>query len=276
MTASIDPDAPTYSFDNDDPEAVDRHSHLSVILDDFTFARLEGVGELSGQRCLEVGAGGGSVARWLADRVGPTGRVLATDLNPRHIPADPGYAVLQHDLVTESVPDGPWDLIHARLVLLHIPQRVEILGRLAAALAPGGALVVEEWATEFDNLVLAAPDEESAGLVEQYQDILVNRVLPAKGNDPTWAGKVHGAMLAAGLVDVDTAIHARSWPGGTAGALIIAANVAQLREEFIAAGFTAERLDRLCRVVEDPRVVIRGHFTYSTVGRSAGAPVAAP
>jgi len=267
VTTSTDPSPSRYSFDNDDPESVGRHSHLSSMLDEFTCGRLAGLGALTGRRCLEVGAGGGSVARWLAGRAGPTGRVLATDLNIRHIPAGAGYSVLQHDLVTEPVPAGPWDLIHARLVLLHIPQRAEILTRLAAALAPGGALVLEEWATEFANLCLAAPDRETAELIDHYQDVLVHRVLPARGNDPTWAGRVHESMLAAGLVDVDTAIHARSWPGGTPGALLIAVNVAQLRDEFIAAGFTAEEISRLDDAVQDPRLIVRGHFTYSTIGR---------
>jgi SAM-dependent methyltransferase len=267
VSTSVDPGRSRYSFDNDDPESVGRHNHLSAMLDDFTFSRLARAGALTGRRCLEVGAGGGSVARWLAKRVGPSGRVLATDLNIRRIPAGAGYSVLQHDLVTEPVPDGPWDLIHARLVLLHIPQRAEVLGRLAAALAPGGALVIEDWATEFGNLCLSAPDRETAELIDHYREVLVSRVLPARGNDPTWAARVHDRMLAEGLVDVETVVHADSWPGGTPGALLLAVNVAQLRAEFVAAGFTAERIERLYEAVQDPRLVVRGHFTYSTIGR---------
>jgi hypothetical protein len=44
-------------------------------------------------------------------------------------------------------------------------------------------------------------------------------------------------------------------------------NVAQLRSGFLAAGFTEEELDRLCGLAADPRLVVRGHFTYSTIGR---------
>ncbi|MGI5238497.1 class I SAM-dependent methyltransferase [Dactylosporangium sp. CA-139066] len=266
MTATIDP-APAYSFDNDDPESAGRHSHLSDILDGFTFARLGTLGDLTGKRCLEVGAGGGSVARWLAERAGAGGDVLATDLNVRHVPIGAGFRVQRHDLVSEPVPEGPWDLIHARLVLLHIPEREEILARLAAALAPGGALVIEDWATEFGNLTLAAPDAETAGVIEHYRDVLVNRVLPKRGNDPTWAARVHQVMVDNGLVGVDTAIEAASWPGGSPGAVLIAVNVAQLREDFIAAGFSEDRIEQLYAAVHDPRLVVRGHFTYSTIGR---------
>ncbi|MGI5212026.1 class I SAM-dependent methyltransferase [Plantactinospora sp. CA-290183] len=273
MTASVhptvppEPGQPSYSFDNDDPEAVDRHNHLAAMLDGPTFARLAALGDLTGRRCLELGAGGGSVARWLAERAGPTGRVLATDLNPRHIPPHPGYTVLRHDLSTDPVPQGPWDLIHARLVLLHVPERHEVLRHLAGSLAPGGTLVVEDWLTSLNKLVLAAPDADSAALFDAYASTLIERILPAHGNDPTWAAQVHAAMLDAGLVDVETVIHSRSWPGGSPGALIVAANIAQVRTELLAHGFTDAQLTELCRLVTDPRLVLRGNFTYSTSGR---------
>jgi SAM-dependent methyltransferase len=266
VTASVHPGAPSYSFDNDDPESVDRHRYLSAILDGSTFARLSTLGDLTGRRCLEVGAGGGSVARWMADRVGPTGHVLATDLNPRHIPGHPGYSTMRHDLVTDPVPDAPWDVIHARMVLIHIPERRDILIRLAGALAPGGALVIEDWATQFGSIVLAAPTRADADLVDAYHDTMLS-ILPGRGNDPMWATQVHSLMLAAGLSGVDTHIDARSWRGGTAAALLISANVAQLRPEFLAAGFTHADIDRLARLVTDPRLVLRSHFMYSTIGR---------
>jgi SAM-dependent methyltransferase len=258
--------ADAYAFDNDDLEAADRHDYLAAILDPFTVARLSSVGDLAGRRCLELGAGGGSVARWLADRVGPDGRVLATDLNPRHIPPHPRYTVLRHDLVAEPVPDGPWDLIHARLVLRHLKPRDEILRRLVAALAPGGALVVDEWDGTVGDFVLAAPDPEAAALLERIQ-LVTNQLLAARGVDPAWGRKLHATMLAEGLVEVDTEVHARAWPGGSAGALLLVLTVAQLHDEFLAAGLTRAELDQVRRLARDPRVVWRGLMTYSTIGR---------
>ncbi|MHC3469984.1 class I SAM-dependent methyltransferase [Streptomyces sp. 7R007] len=258
---------PTYAFDNDHPEAVDRHSQLAVLLDDFTVQRLSTLGDLTGRRCLEVGAGGGSVAAWLARAAGPSGRVLATDVNTRHLPPDAPYEVLRHDLEREPVPEGPWDVVHARLVLMHLPGRREILGRLAAALAPGGALVVEDFETTFRKMVLAAPTPRAAELIETYHTLLVERVLPRHGNDPTWASRVPTAMLEEGLTGIDTVIHARSWPGGTAGAVLIGHNVLQAREGFLAAGMTREETEEICELVRDPRLLVRGHLTYSTIGR---------
>jgi hypothetical protein len=267
VTAQLHPGTPGYSFDNDDPEAVDRHVYLSTIMDPYTFDRLSTVGDLTGRRCLEVGAGGGSVARWLADKVGPTGHVLATDLKPEHLDDGSGYTLLRHDLVTEPVPEGNWDLIHARLVLLHIPEREEVLARLADALAPGGALVMEDWATQFnDSILLNAPSPEAAELFNDYQNTLFG-ILPSRGNDPAWASRVHSVMLKAGLINVETGVHARSWRGGEAGALLILANAGQLRQQFLDAGFGEDRLAQLRTLVTDPQFVIRGHFMYATIGR---------
>ncbi|MBO3744225.1 class I SAM-dependent methyltransferase [Actinoplanes flavus] len=253
-----------YSFDNDDPAAQLRHDLLAEILDPFTFDRLGALGDLTGRRCLEAGAGGGSVARRLAER---GAHVLATDLNPRHLPGDQGYEVRRHDLTTDPIPEPPWDLIHARLVLAHLHDQDQILVRLADALAPGGILLVEDWLSAYPDVVLAAPDAAAAELVERYHRILVNQLLPANGADPAWAGRAHAALLAAGFDEVTTEIRAASWAGGTAGARLIAVNVAQVGAGLRAAGMTEAELERLRRLADDPALVVRGHFTYSTMGR---------
>ncbi|WP_305783347.1 class I SAM-dependent methyltransferase [Symbioplanes lichenis] len=255
----------TYAFDNDDPEATDRHRHLADMFDEVTTARLAALGDLSGRRCLELGAGGGSIAAWLAAR---GAAVLATDLNVRHLRGDAGYRVLRHDLVTEALPGGGWDLVHARFLLTHLPQREEILPRLAAALAPGGVLLLEEFATgSYRDAVLAAPTVADKQAYDRYYAALIDTVLPALGNDPYWALRVHAAMLEAGLTGVDTLVHARSWPGGTAGALLNAVNIAQQRAGLRAAGLGDADLDRVAALMHDPRVVVRGHVVHSVLGR---------
>jgi hypothetical protein len=76
----------------------------------------------------------------------------------------------------------------------------------------------------------------------------VEQILTARGLDHDWAWQVHAAMITGGLVDVDTVVQARSWPGGTAGALHHTANVTQLRARILEAGLTVGQLDRLCRL----------------------------
>src|SRR6266508_2554235 len=126
----------TYSYDNDHPSAATQHHALSMLLDPVSTSHLEtAVGDFTGARCLEAGAGGSHLPVWLAERVGPTGLVIATDLQPQHIPHHTRVQVLRHDLRTGQVPGGPFDIIHARLVLIHLRERLRVLAELAAQLA---------------------------------------------------------------------------------------------------------------------------------------------
>jgi SAM-dependent methyltransferase len=126
----------------------DRLSALTSALDPVTRRHLLGRGLTDGWRCLEVGAGTGSIARWMAEQVGPKGRVLATDLSLELMRAQgveaPNLELRRHDILRDPLPDEEFDLIHCRLVLEHLPGRLDALGRLAGALAPGGWLVVED------------------------------------------------------------------------------------------------------------------------------------
>src|SRR5580693_221896 len=134
-----------YAMDNASPAERDRLRLLERWADTFTTARLAALGVGPGQHCLEIGAGAGSVARWLALRTAPTGLVVATDLDPSLLEGRdaPNLEVRRHDVTKDPLPAATFDLVHARLVLEHLPDRLEVLRHLAATLKPGGWLLVE-------------------------------------------------------------------------------------------------------------------------------------
>jgi SAM-dependent methyltransferase len=152
----------TYALDNSSREAPARFDALSGIYDRDTIRHLQdrGVGEC--WRCLEVG-GGGSITAWLANRVGPTGGVLVTDIDPRFLEplSAQNVEVREHNIVTDPLPEAAFDLIHARLVLIHLPEREKVLARLVSALKPGGWLVDED----FDSASLLPDPTVNAGEV---------------------------------------------------------------------------------------------------------------
>ena len=98
-----------------------------------------------GWRCLEIGAGAGSIARWLADRVGRQSEVVATDISTLHLDGldAPNIEVRHHDILCDPLPEGAFDLVHARLVVEHLGRRS--LQRAASAVRPGGLLVLEDF-----------------------------------------------------------------------------------------------------------------------------------
>jgi SAM-dependent methyltransferase len=119
---------------------------LTQFADPITIRRLTDLGVGPGWRCLDVAAGDGSMAHWLAERVGPAGRVVATDLNPRFLEGHvlPNLEVRRHNILEDDLEPAYYDLVHCRALLMHLPDPVRALRRMAKALRPGGWLLVEE------------------------------------------------------------------------------------------------------------------------------------
>jgi SAM-dependent methyltransferase len=252
-----------YAFDNGSEYAELHLGAITALLDRFTQHRIGDLVDLRSKRCLEVGAGNGSIAVWLADQVGPDGAVLATDLKPQAIPPCANLTVMRHDITTGSPPRGAWDLVHVRLLLTHLPQRRSILARLASQLRPGGILLTEDYhPTRSVDLVIHAPTPEDATLLEHYQSIHY-RVLSSHGNDRGWSRR---AMMEEGLADVHTVRHGETWRGGSPGCQFMAAGLAQLHDELLDFGMTDKQLDRVCELLDDPALLLQGHLMYSTSG----------
>ena len=136
-------------FANDSPAHTEelRLQALEAMCDGTTTRRLDALRVAAGWRCLEVAAGRGSIARWLARRVGPSGQVVATDLNPRFLRSAklPGnIEVREHDVLEHDFEPQAYDLVHARALLVHMPDPEQAVARLAAAVRPGGCLLIEE------------------------------------------------------------------------------------------------------------------------------------
>jgi SAM-dependent methyltransferase len=128
-------------------ELADRRlDALELAHDAATQRRLRAAGSQPGWRCLEVGAGRGSIARWLGSAVGPRGQVIALDIDARFLrDVDPQtIEVVEANVVTDPLPPGPFDLVHARLLLMHLAARDQLVPRLVDVLAPGGVLLLEE------------------------------------------------------------------------------------------------------------------------------------
>ncbi len=116
-------------------------------IDPFTKRQLSAIGVSEGWRCLEVGAGGGSIARWLAEQVGPGGRVVAVDIDTRFLQDIrlPNVEVRQQDITKEAFDLGAYDLVHCRVLLVHMADPVSMLRRFVGATRPGGWILAEEF-----------------------------------------------------------------------------------------------------------------------------------
>lgn len=89
--------------------------------------------------------------------LGATGSVVATDIDLQRLGDLPGPVELhRHDIAREERESAAYDLVHCRFVLQHLAEPAAALRRMAAAVAPGGWLVVEEGDTGLSELAGAA------------------------------------------------------------------------------------------------------------------------
>jgi ubiquinone/menaquinone biosynthesis C-methylase UbiE len=233
-----------YVFDNAALEAVQRFESLEALYDSRTIRFLTATGVDSGWRCLEVGAGGGSIAAWLSDRVGTNGHVLVTDIDPSHLAAltasgRPNLEIELHDVGVDPLPEATFDLIHARLVLIHVPQRVAALSRLVGALKSDGWIVIEDYAQQFIDRSFPASDPERYKVVATMLAAM-EQVMISHGMDPTWGSSLYRRFSGLGLIEIGLEGHFAAWAGGSPGAQLFQANFEQVRAEAVDAGLVTD------------------------------------
>jgi ubiquinone/menaquinone biosynthesis C-methylase UbiE len=256
----------TYLLDNSNRETPARFDALSGMFDRGTIRHLEdrGVGEC--WRCLEVGGGGGTITAWLANRVGPTGHVVVTDIDPRFLEplAAQNVEVRKHNIVTDPLPEASFDLIHARLVLVHLREREKVLTRLVSALKPGGWLVDEE----FDSVSLLPDPTVSPGEVILKTQMAVMQMLQDRGVERRFGRLLYERLRAHGLVEVGAEGRLFMWRGGSSDVSLMRTNFKQLRGDLLDARYvTGQEFDQDSARLDDPDFMTPSPIMWTAWGR---------
>lgn len=224
---------------------------MEQLLDDGTERLLARHGATEGARCLEIGAGGGSIARWLVERVGPAGHVVATDLETTYLDEMHGPANLEvrrHDIVEDDLEEEAFDLVHARLVLEHLPKRDIALDALVRSLRPGGWLVIEDV-----DYVSGVPISDHGARESQRAEAVRLREFATAGVDHFYGRKLPAVLRERGLIDVGN--EGRVWimSGGHPAARWFQHSYAHLRPRLTASGdLTDADVDRMLELFGDP------------------------
>ena len=245
---------------------------LERIFDPATRQQLQFV--MPGWRCLEIGAGRGSISGWLAERVGDMGHMVATDIDVsglKHLSAK--CEVLQHDIASDSIERlglASFDLVFSRFVLAHLHLfgcYESCVRRLVELLKPGGILVVEEldqascrsanpWhplAREFDQVV-----QHAKGMVRVSSGCNLSALFYRCG-------------LAVIRHEASSQLHAGASEAARFYIETVKATVASIDRAGIASGLEREEMnasaDVLVKCLADPQFLFLGHLHHAVVGQ---------
>lgn len=239
----------------------ERPSLLAAALDGGTLARLAALRPQQDWRCLEIGAGIGTVSTWLAGQC-PDGEVTATDIDTELLAGavPPSVRVLRHDVTTDDFPEGSFDLIFSRWVFTHLPDRGRILSKAARWLAPGGRLVLEDAAD------LAG--DTRPPLTRQLFQAAWPMALALVGTDRTWAEEFPEPLARAGLCRLELAADLPVAAPGTPMLRMLLITLELFRQPMIDAGaISAADFDAAIKEMTGPDFRALGFTTISACGR---------
>ena len=250
-----------YVYDQDWKDERERLAGMERLWDPGTRALLAGLGVGEGWRCLEVGAGGGSVSEWLADRVGTGGHVVAADVSLRFLSAieRDNLEPRELDILGEELPEGEFDLVYARLVAEHLGT--EAVRAMARCVKPGGLLVLEDydWSVDLRDEFFQRVQAAVLGLMEEA------------GFDPYFGRRLIGELTEAGLEDVNADGRLRVVRGGTPETAFFVLSLESLRATLVEQGKITDReADEALARLEDPAHVMLTPVMVSASGRRPG------
>jgi ubiquinone/menaquinone biosynthesis C-methylase UbiE len=228
-----------YALNNSWDKARRRLSLLEQHLDPMTKRRVTALGIRQGLRCLEVGAGAGSIASWLCEQVGPTGRVVAADIDIQLLSGIklPNFEAIQQDITVDSPPESAFDFAHARWLLHHLANPELAIRRMIDALRPGGWLLLEE--VDFFPVYTS-----TSQLYIDFMVALTRNVVRASGRDCFWARALPELVAGMGLRQVGAEGDFSVLQGGSPIAEFFTLTAEQMRERIIdSRDLSADRLD---------------------------------
>jgi SAM-dependent methyltransferase len=211
-----------------------------------TLTQLEAAAVRRDWRCLEVGAGTGALTSWLAERVGPTGHVLAMDLETNWLEPlqSEVVEVRRADITKIQLPPNSFDLVLAQMLMLHLPDPSQICGQLLRAVVPGGQLIIHD--ADFTPLALQnATELEAAGVTAMADTMRAAGVHLALGPE------LETMLLGAGAKIEH--VESQPWVGhaGQSAALVTAITLERFRDRATGAGVSNPAVDAAIAALHD-------------------------
>jgi len=247
-----------------DEVEAERLDLLEAANDGLSRRHLDSIGLGAGWRCLDVGAGAGSVARYMLTKAGDSGYVVAADINPRFLEdfEGPSHTILAHDITRGAVPPCDFDLVHCRALLTHIADTERAIEAMVGSLRPGGRFACEE--PDYVSMQACDPAHPHAEVLTVFRAIMTDN-----GKSDGYVGhKIHETLRNKGLREVKAAGTSHIAIGGSPWAEFRAKSLECSRPMLLASGFFDDAaVDLMIKMFQDPTFAYVEATWMSTSGR---------
>lgn len=272
MTPGQDPNA-IYALGSSPGESARLRRQADELAAD-SAALLDRVGLRPGQSAIDLGCGPRGILDMLAERVSPAGRVVGLDADPAHTAMAAEFAagrglsgveIITADARNTGLPPGSFDLVHARTLLVNLPEPADVAAEMMRLARPGGWVASMEPDTEHARCY--PPDPAFDRLCEIF-----TVVFRRNGADPWIGRRVAGLFRQAGLEEVQAEARVQMYPLGNSRRTIRPDLVRSMRSQVLEAGLASaaelDELDTAARAhLEDPHTVVISGLLFLTWGR---------
>jgi SAM-dependent methyltransferase len=246
-----------------DSQELERLQAIEQFFDPASRKRIESTGISKDWRCLEVGAGAGAIAQWMATVVGDNGTVVAVDLDTRFLTnlQSSNLKVVEADIRHLSLDYPLFDLIHARYVLIHLPDFQVALSRMLDLLKPGGWIAIEE--PDF-SVARAISGDKIASESFHRVNRAICQMFAQRNLDYAFGVRLPAMFQECGLEQLSVENDVPLAAGGSGIAQVMKMSAMQLAEKYVATGAANSRdIDLYCQFADDPK---SWAIYYGTVG----------
>ena len=228
---------------------LERLQALEKVSDPVSQRQILATGLTAGWKCLEVGAGAGSIMRWMSEKVGPSGKVTAIDVDTRFVEKTSlsNVEVIKADINQVTLTD--FDLIHARHILIHLKDYPDTIAKMLSMLKLGGWLVLEE--PDFSATRFISGSQEERQAVNKVNQAIC-QMFTNQGKD--YALGIHlPELLQQSLQQLQVNNDVPISSGGSDVATIMKLSALQLSEKYKATGIVIdEDIQTYCQFAENP------------------------
>jgi ubiquinone/menaquinone biosynthesis C-methylase UbiE len=262
-----------YALGSSPGESARLHRQAGELAAD-SAALLDRVDLRAGQAAIDLGCGPQGILDLLAERVGPAGQVVGLDADSAHTAMAAEFAaarglsgveIITADARSTGLPAGSFDLVHARTLLVNLPDPSSVAAEMLRLARPGGWIASMEPDTEH---ALCYPPHPAFDRLRDIFTVAFRR----NGADPWIGRRVPELLRQAGLEDVAVEARVQFYPPGNSRRTIRLDLVRAMRPQVLEMGLaSATELDELDAAARphltEPRTIVMSGLLFLTWGR---------